>query len=122
MKKCPVCKSEVRGRKDKIYCSESCKSSNQYEKRTENESFFMQVDKPLKTNRIILKRFCPTGYTILRRELLHQEGFNPKYFTHYWKNKEGQVYLFCFDYGFLKIGQGDKKKYLLVQWQPYMGQ
>lgn len=120
MKKCPVCNSEVKGRKDKTYCSESCKSSHQYERRTKEESFFLQVDRQLKINRKILKRYNQTGYTTLRKEVLLEHGFNPRYFTHYWKNQKGQVYLFCFDFGFLEVEQNGKKKYLLVEWQDYM--
>lgn len=120
MKKCPVCKADVKGRKDKIYCSATCKSSSQYEQRAEKESFFIYVEKQLKTNRKILKRYNQTGYTTLRKEVLLQQGFNPNYFTHYWKNKKAQVYLFCFDYGFLEIEREGKKKYILVEWQQYM--
>lgn len=120
MKRCPVCKTEVKGRTDKIYCSETCKSSHQYESRTIKESFFLQVDRQLKTNRKILKRYNQTGYTTLRKKVLLELGFNPRYFTHYWKNQKGQVYLFCYDFGFLEIEQQGKKKYLLVEWQNYM--
>jgi hypothetical protein len=56
--------------------------------------------------------------------VLHQLGFNPNYFTHYWRNDKSQVYFFCYDYGFLKLEENHaneiKKKYLIVQWQPYM--
>lgn len=120
MKRCPVCKTEVKGRADKIYCSQTCKSSHQYESRTMKESFFLQVDRQLKTNRKILKRYNQTGYTTLRKKVLLELGFNPRYFTHYWKNQKGQVYLFCYDFGFLEIEQQGKKKYLLVEWQHYM--
>lgn len=120
MKKCPVCNADVKGRKDKIYCSETCKSSHQYENRTKNESFYLHVDRQLKINRKILKRYNHTGYTTLRKEVLLQQGFDPRFFTHYWKNQKGQVYLFCFDYGFLEIKREGNKKYLLVEWQAYM--
>lgn len=120
MKKCPVCKSEVKGRKDKVFCSESCKSSFQYENRLENEKFFLEVDRQLKQNRKILKKYNLSGYTTLRKEILFNEGFNPNYFTHYWKNKSGQVYLFCYDYGFADVSKDGKDKYILVEWQDYM--
>jgi len=32
--------------------------------------------------------------------VLIDQGFNPKFFTHYWKNNKGDVYLFCYEYGF----------------------
>lgn len=120
MKKCPICNTEVKGRTDKIFCSLPCKSAFQYEKRVNEEVFYFRVDKQLKINRKILKKYNQGGYTTLRKEKLLQEGFNPRFFTHYWKNAEKQVYLFCYEYGFMELEQKNIKKYLLVKWQPYM--
>ncbi|MDH5399051.1 MAG: hypothetical protein OEX02_12950 [Cyclobacteriaceae bacterium] len=83
------------------------------------EQFYFEVDKQLKTNRKILKKYNQSGFTTLRKEKLHEEGFNPRFFTHYWKNSKGQVYLFCYDYGFLDL-HDQKDKYLIVEWQEYM--
>ena len=74
----------------------------------------------MKTNRKILKKYNQSGYTTLRKSELTQKGFNPKFFTHYWKNTKGQVYWFCYDFGFLAIEKEGKQKYLIVQWQDYM--
>ena len=120
MKICPVCGKKLQGRIDKIYCTPKCKNVAQYEKRIVNEQFYLFVDKQLKTNRKVLKRYNQSGFTTLRKEVLMKEGFNPKYFTHYWKNKKGQVYLFCYDYGFLDLKESGKEKYLIVEWQDYM--
>ena len=38
MRKCPVCQTDIRGRKDKIYRSLNCKSAHQYDQRQENKS------------------------------------------------------------------------------------
>ncbi len=122
MKTCPTCGDVIKGRRDKIYCSVKCKSAAQYESRMVHEKFFLDVDKQLKINRKILKRYNQSGFTTLRKEKLIKAGFNPKYFTHYWKNQKRQVYLFCYDFGFLEIEQQGKKKYLLVEWQDYMNQ
>lgn len=123
-KVCPICDAPIKGRVDKIFCSQNCKSAHQYEQRQKNEKFFLQVDKQLKQNRKILKKYNQTGMTSLRREVLHKKGFNPNFFTHYWKNQKGDVYLFCYDFGFLKLkekkGQQIKEKYLIVKWQDYM--
>lgn len=120
MKTCPTCGDIIKGRKDKIYCSASCKSAAQYESRSVKEKFFLDVDKQLKTNRKILKRHNQAGFTTLRREKLIEEGFNPRFFTHYWKNKQHQIYFFCYEFGFSEIERDGKKKYLLVEWQTYM--
>ena len=117
---CPVCDASIKGRVDKVFCSETCKSSDQYEKRLEKDKFYLQVDRQLKQNRKILKKYSRTGMTSLRREVLHNDGFNPNFFTHYWKNNQDDVYLFSYDYGILKLKDGIKKKYLIVKWQDYM--
>ena len=120
MRTCPVCGGVVKGRVDKIFCSVQCKSVDQYEKKLESEQFFLQVDKQLKTNRKILKKYNLSGHSTIRREILHNEGFNPHFFTHYWKNSNGDVYLFCYDFGFMSGVHNSKEKYLLVTWQDYM--
>ncbi|HCM76154.1 MAG TPA: hypothetical protein DIS90_07215 [Cytophagales bacterium] len=120
MNVCPTCGETIKGRKDKIYCSPTCRSAAQYANRLLKETFYLQVDKQLKTNRKILKHYNKSGFTTLRKEKLLEDGFNPKFFTHYWKNQNGQVYLFCYEYGFLSLKEKGKEKYLLVTWQEYM--
>lgn len=117
---CPYCTTEITGRSNKKYCSVHCKSAHQYEKRKTEEQLYYSIDKQLKVNRKILKAYNKSGFSTVRKEKLLLEGFNPKYFTHYWKNKKGQVYLFCYEYGFLELKENVKEKYVLVKWQDYM--
>jgi hypothetical protein len=74
----------------------------------------------LKINRKLLKGFNKSGFTTIRKSELLTHGFNPNFFTHYWKTKKGEVYLFCYDYGFLSLARDGKDKYLIVRWQDYM--
>lgn len=121
MRKCPECGKELIGRIDKRFCSSYCKSSYHYVKNRDNTgNLFKKIDNQLKQNRRILKEYNKGGKATVRIEVLHQKGFNPNYFTHYWKNPKGEVYLFCYEYGFLKKREHDREKYVLVQWQPYM--
>lgn len=92
-----------------------------YTEHLEGNAFFKEVDKQLKTNRKILKKYNRGGFSTLRKEQLIEEGFDPNYFTHYWKNSKNQVYFFCYDYGFLVMDKTKGiEKYLLVEWQNYM--
>jgi hypothetical protein len=119
--KCKNCGTILQGRSDKIYCDNYCKSAYQYKNEKENQSnFYLKVDKQLKSNRKILKAYNKAGKSTVRAEELLKEGFNPNYFTHYWKNQKGDVYLFCYEYGFLKRVESEKEKYVLVTWQDYM--
>lgn len=118
---CANCNKALEGRIDKRFCDPYCKSNFHYlinkEKR---QSFFKFVDQKLKNNRKILRNYNKAGKATVREEVLITEGFNPKFFTHYWRNGKNQVYLFCYEFGFLKITENNRTKYSLIIWQPYM--
>lgn len=121
MSKCQECGETITGRVDKKFCSIYCKSAyhNQINKDKE-DNLFKKIDKQLKLNRRILKEYNKAGKATVRKSTLISEGFNPKHFTHYWKNQKGDVYLFCYEFGFLELKEHGKLKYVLVQWQEYM--
>jgi hypothetical protein len=119
--KCLACQKEIEGRVDKLFCDVHCKASYHYQKKKETKNtLFTQIDFQLKQNRKILKHYNQAGKATVRKETLIKAGFNPKYFTHYWKNTKGEVYLFCYEYGFLNLTEHNKSKYVLVKWQEYM--
>lgn len=120
-KKCLACDRNLQGRSDKIFCDAHCKSSYHYKKSLEDApKFYNRVDNQLKQNRRILKNFNKAGKAFVRANKLIELGFNSNFFTHYWKNKKGDVYLFVYEFGFLKKEEHGVKKYVLVQWQSYM--
>ncbi|MDH7914266.1 hypothetical protein QGM60_16005 [Winogradskyella sp. SYSU M77433] len=118
---CLNCGRKLKGRVDKKYCDPQCKSAYQYKMKRENpQGFYHKVDNQLRLNRKILKEYNKAGKAIVRQSVLKTEGFNPKFFTHYWKNAKGDVYLFVYEYGFLSKKEKDSNKYLLIKWQNYM--
>lgn len=122
MKSCPNCGEEVIGREGKKFCNPYCKSNYHYERSKKKEdTLFKSIDNQLKLNRRILKNYNKSGKATVRTEELDKHGFDPNYFTHYWKNGKGDVYLFCYEFGFLAKVENGKSKYVLVKWQPYMG-
>lgn len=120
-KRCLFCDKILEGRSNKKYCDVHCKSSYQYQK-SQNEAprFYNKVDNQLKLNRIILKNFNKAGKATVRSSVILEEGFNPNFFTHYWKNTKGDIYLFVIEYGFLKRIENNNEKYVLIKWQDYM--
>lgn len=121
MRICCYCKEPLEGRIDKKYCSDYCKSAYYYELNKDKEiTLFKKIDNQLKLNRRLLNKYNKAGKATIRKEILVDEGFNPNYFTHYYKNKKGQVYLFCYEFGFLALKENGKNKYLLIKWQDYM--
>ncbi|WP_417289886.1 hypothetical protein [Corallibacter sp.] len=120
-KTCLACGKELKGRSDKRFCDLHCKSSYHYKRSLEEAPrFYNRVDNQLKSNRRILKQFNKAGKATVRASLIKDEGFDPNFFTHYWKNKKGDVYLFVYEYGFLKKQENNVDKYVLIKWQDYM--
>lgn len=122
MKNCLNCNEVLVGRKDKKFCDQYCKSAYHYQQKQINEdSFYKKVDGHLKLNRRLLKAFNRSGKSTVRKDVLLEKGFCPDFFTHYWKNKQGDVYLFVYEFGFLRVKQNGREKFVLVKWQEYMG-
>jgi len=120
-KECLYCGKLLKGRTDKKYCDLHCKSAYQYQKEKQRpERFYNQVDNQLRLNRKLLKEHNKAGKSIIRTKFLLDLGFDPNFFTHYWKNQNGEVYLFVYEYGFLQKSENGKDKYILVIWQDYM--
>lgn len=118
---CLYCNKELIGRTDKKFCDPQCKSAYQYQQsKEEPERFYNKVDNQLKLNRKILKEYNKGGKVTVRAGILRAKGFNPNFFTHYWKNNTGQIYLFVYEYGFLKTTDRSHEKFVLVIWQDYM--
>ena len=118
---CVHCNTPLEGRVDKLFCNPNCKSAYHYVKSQEKDaSMYNRIDRQLKQNRRLLKNYNKAGKSTIRKENLINAGFEPKYFTHYWKNKKGDVYLFCYEFGFLERKENGRSKYVLVHWQPYM--
>ncbi len=105
----------------KKFCDAQCKSAYQYQQtKQQPERFFNKVDNQLRRNRKILKDYNKGGKVTVREAMLLSEGFDPNFFTHFWKNQKGEVYLFVYEYGFRKIKENRNDKYVLVLWQEYM--
>lgn len=120
-KACKHCGKELHGRSDKVFCDLHCKSSYHYRRSLEEAPrFYNKVDNQLKLNRRLLRNFNRAGKATIRKDELLREGFDPKFFTHYWKNNKGDVYLFVYEYGFLKRTEHNIEKYVLIKWQDYM--
>ena len=120
-KECIYCGKELIGRTDKKYCNLHCKSAYQYQKAKEQpERFYNKVDNQLRLNRKILKEYNKGGKVTVRAEVLLALGFDPSFFTHYWKNQKGDTYFFVYEYGFLRKIENGKEKYVLILWQDYM--
>jgi hypothetical protein len=121
MRNCFNCKEVLVGRIDKKFCDGYCKSAYHYKENQKHQNiFFKRVESQIKLNRRLLREFNKSGKSSVRSNSLLDKGFSPDFFTHYWKNKSGEVYLFVYEFGFLRVKQNGREKFILVMWQDYM--
>lgn len=102
MKKiCPECQDEYSGRSDKKFCSDACRSAYHNRKNAEDTIFMRSINKILRDNRNILELLNPDGKVSVPRDKLLDRGFKFRYFTNEFRSKNGTLYHFCYDYGYL---------------------
>jgi hypothetical protein len=119
-KKCLQCENLFVGRPDKKFCSNSCRSRFFYSIDAEFNAHKSRVHEVLRKNRDILAQLNPTGNCIVEKHVLAEKDFNFNFFTTMYRTQGGNVYWFCYDYGFRKLIKN--KAYQLVKWLPYMAQ
>lgn len=96
MKKCIQCQGEIKGRTDKRFCNDKCRSTFNNNLKRETKKKVIKVNKVLRKNRNILESFVSTKVS---KYNLINEGFNFNYLTSINNN-----YYYCYDYGYKHIG------------------
>ena len=110
-KVCLECGSKIIGRADKKFCSDQCRVSYNNRLNSNETNFMRNVNNVLRKNRRILIDLNNTGKSRVSREKLHEKGFDFGLFTSTYTTKEGSVYHYCYEQGYLQV---DKNWYLLV--------
>ncbi len=103
---CLECGAKLIGREDKKFCNDQCRNSYNNKLNRDDNSIMHSINRKLRKNRRILKELNPNGKAKVRRSELDRAGFNFKHFTHVYKTKEGKVYYFCYEYGYLPLEKG----------------
>ncbi|SHN01953.1 hypothetical protein SAMN04488057_105247 [Cyclobacterium lianum] len=106
-KKCISCGKPLVGRVDKKFCDDYCRNNHNNQMKSGSNRLIRNINNALKRNRNILANILPeTEETskILRGNLLEM-GFQFRYSTHSYINKKGNVYAYCYDYGYLKLDE-----------------
>jgi hypothetical protein len=108
---CLECGEPFKGRIDKKFCSDICRIAFNNRLNSEEISYIRNINNILRKNRRILMTMNPTGKDKVSYGKLKSRGFDFNYFTSIYKTKDGALYYYCYDYGYLAI---DKEWYLLV--------
>lgn len=123
--RCLHCEKTLTGRFDKKFCDVQCRASYHNKHKRRHERMMTAVNRQIRKNRTILKKFCPSGKATVRKEMLQQDGFSFQYFSSiYTKGK--LTYYFSYEYGFAPIVQSSHtdgspvQKVLIIQSQDHM--
>jgi hypothetical protein len=102
-KTCLECGDKIIGRADKKFCSDQCRISYNNQLNSDETNYVRNVNNILRKNRRILMELNTTGKTRLSRDKLNEKGFDFSYFTSLYKTKEGALYHYCYEQGYLEI-------------------
>jgi hypothetical protein len=104
---CLDCRAPIKGRTDKKFCGDICRSNFNNALKAADYGSLKQINFVLKQNRKILKEKNPDGMIKINREALIKRGFDFDYHTHTCTNQKGETYFYCYEYGYL-IVSGDE--------------
>ena len=115
-KTCLQCSKPLRGRADKKFCDNYCRTNYYNQLRATSNNCMRNINHALGKNRRILEELLPSGEKMAKttKEKLLHEGFSFKYITHKFTNKSGSTYHYCYDHGYLAL---DNERYLIVYWR-----
>lgn len=103
-KECLECHKEFFGRADKKFCSDSCRNAYNNRTNSDNEAVIKRINRILKKNRNILNKLNPEDKVRLAKDRLIKQGFDFDYITQVYITKEGKEYRYCYDQGYLDLG------------------
>jgi hypothetical protein len=101
---CRECAVLLKGRSDQKFCTDQCR--NQYNNRNYAQKLALQrqVNRILVQNQQILAHFLLVEKRRRVLEIdLRSKGYLFEYHTHTKQAKMGQQYIFCYDFGYLRI-------------------
>lgn len=112
-KHCLACNKPLHGRTDKKFCNDYCRNAYNNALKSVNAPVIRNINSTLLKNRRILEGILGEEETKkVSGEKLLQQGFQFKYATHTYTNKKGDVYVFCYEYGYLPL---ENDFYLVVK-------
>ncbi|MEX0810638.1 MAG: hypothetical protein WD048_00390 [Chitinophagales bacterium] len=115
-KDCLHCGKALLGRSDKKFCDNYCRSAYNNQMKAASNNYIRNVNNALRKNRRILEQCISNAGNTEKcsREKLLLEGFNFKYYTHTFTNRKGNIYFYCYDFGYLPL---ENEQYLIVKEQ-----
>ena len=116
-KQCIECGEKITGRRDKMFCGDACRADHHNALNRDANKFVARINNILRKNRRILENLNSQGTTKIHKDRLLEEGFKFSYYTNEYRTKSGKTYKFCYEQGYLDIGD---KMYALVVRKEYV--
>jgi hypothetical protein len=111
-RQCLDCGHALRGRSDKKFCDDQCRSSYNNRINAEPSSVIRPVNNILRKNHSILSKLYLRKRIRLKKDDLLRLGFDPEYHTHLHHSQNGNTYYFCYDYGYMKL---ENEMFLIIR-------
>lgn len=112
-KQCLQCGNKIAGRTDKKFCNDYCRNAYNNQLKSANSPLVRNINNALVKNRRILEAMLGGEKMVKQpKEKFLNQGFSFKYFTHQYTNQKGNIYFFCYEYGYLPL---EHDWYLIVK-------
>jgi hypothetical protein len=112
-RKCLACDKSLQGRADKKFCNDYCRNAYNNQLKAATSNTVRNINNILLKNRRILEHVVgEEEMGKINKEKLLQQGFRFNYLTHTYTNKKGNIYHFCYEYGYLPL---EHEWYLVVR-------
>ena len=114
LKNCQACNKSIKGRTDKKFCDDYCSNAFNNKIKSAGNNTVRNINNALRRNRRILQELLAPNERMIKTTMdkLLERGFLFKYFTHTYTNHKGNVYNFCFEFGYLPL---ENNNYLIVK-------
>lgn len=109
IQQCKECGDRLRGRADKRYCHDACRSAFNNRKNKALLDPIKSINMALSRNRKILKEvydLVGDENSVNVRKLIIK-GFLFDYYTHIQDASDGKQYKYCYDFGYVESSNGE---------------
>ena len=103
---CKACDEEIRGRRDKQFCSDYCRAAHYNHRHADITQMMRSIHCTLRRNRTILLQLSRGINQKVHRLTLLRKGLHFGFVTQVVSTHEGHTLCFCYDQGYKDLGNG----------------
>lgn len=111
-KSCLECNEKIVGREDKKFCTDGCRNAYNNKINKDTTNYMRNINNKLRKNYRILMELNTEGKTKTTQTKLVNKGFDFEFFTSILNTKNGNVYYFLYDQGYMAL---ENDYYILVK-------